>query len=128
VTKHVLVVEDDAPTRSFLVAALTDQGYAVSAAVDGQSGLERCDEVRPDLVVLDLGLPVIDGIEFLKRRSPDCSGPVVAMSAAHRRSEVEGLPVTAFIAKPFDLYVFLRTIDECMDGMNEGHWSEAPTN
>ena len=77
--KHVLVAEDDGPTRSFLVAALSDEGYVVSVAVDGEAALERCAELKPDIVVLDLSMPIVDGIEFLRRRGPDSSGvPPVA--------------------------------------------------
>ena len=70
--KRVLVAEDDEATRSFLVAALTDEGYLVSAAADGKAALDRCAEVKPDLVVLDLSMPIVDGFEFLRRRGPDC--------------------------------------------------------
>ena len=69
--KRVLVAEDDAPTRSFLVAALTDEGYLVSVATDGQDALERCAEVKPDIVVLDLSMPIVDGFEFLRRRGAE---------------------------------------------------------
>jgi DNA-binding response OmpR family regulator len=128
VTKHVLVVEDAAPTRSFLVAALSDQGYVVSSAADGADALERCSKLRPDLVVLDLGLPVLDGFGFLRQRGPDCSAPVIAVSAAHHLPELSGLPVAAFIAKPFDLHVLFRVVDQQVDGAGEGRWSAQPAN
>jgi DNA-binding response OmpR family regulator len=123
VTKHVLVVEDDAPTRSFLVMALTDEGYVVSASSDGEDALERCAAIKPDLVVLDLGLPVVDGVEFLKRRREICPAPVIAMSAAHRSTELTGLSVAAFLAKPFDLHHLFRLVDEHVDGVGEGQRS-----
>jgi DNA-binding response OmpR family regulator len=108
--KHVLLAEDDAPTRSFLVAALTDEGYVVTVATDGKAALERCAEVNPDLVVLDLSMPIVDGFEFLRRRGPDCSAPVIAVSAAFRKDQLGGLPVAAFVAKPFDLHVLIAVI------------------
>jgi two-component system KDP operon response regulator KdpE len=125
---HVLVVEDDPPTRRFLVDALSDQGYVVSAAGDGAAALERCSQDQPDLVVLDLGLPIMDGLEFLRRRGGDCPAPVVAVSAAHRSPEVSGLGVAAFIAKPFDLNVLFRVIDQEIDGVGEGRLSGEPIN
>jgi CheY-like chemotaxis protein len=108
--KRVLVAEDDAPTRSFLVAALTDEGYIVTAATDGKDALERCAEVHPDLVVLDLSMPIVDGFEFLRRRGPECSAPVIAVSAGFRKDQLSGLRVTAFVAKPFDLQVLIAVI------------------
>ena len=108
--KHVLVAEDDAPTRGFLVAALTDEGCLVSVATDGNAALERCAEVKPDIVVLDLSMPIVDGFEFLRRRGADCFAPVIAVSAAFRREQLAGLPVAAFVAKPFDLHVLIGVI------------------
>ena len=107
---HVLVVEDDAATLSFIVAALSDEGYTVTAVADGKSALERCAEAKPDIVVLDLNLPIIDGFEFLRRRGPDCAAPVIAVSAAFRRLQLGDLKVAAFVAKPFDLSVLIATI------------------
>jgi CheY-like chemotaxis protein len=108
--KHVLVAEDDSATLSFIVAALTDEGYMVTAAADGESALERCAEAKPDLVVLDLNLPILDGFEFLRRRGQDCAAPVIAVSAAFRRPQLGELKVAAFVAKPFDLNVLIATI------------------
>jgi len=126
--KHVLVAEDDAPTRSFLVEALTDEGYLVSAAADGKTALERCAEMKPDLVVLDLSMPLMNGFEFLRRRGPDCSAPVIAMSAAFRVGELAGLPVEAFLAKPFDLRVLIATIARSFGSAIDEGPSEPPLN
>jgi len=62
---HVLVVEDDAGIRSAVIRALTERGHAVASAGDGMSGLRHAVEDRPDLVVLDLGLPDLDGADLL---------------------------------------------------------------
>lgn len=126
--KHVLVAEDDAPTRSFLVAALTDEGYRVSAAADGKAALERCAELKPDIVVLDLSMPLVDGFEFLRRRGPDCSAPVVAMSAAFRRHELRGFTVAAFVAKPFDLHVLIGVIARSVGMDSEEATTTQPLN
>jgi len=110
--KKVLVVEDDRAIRDMIVAALAEAGYAVAAARNGAEGLERCRLFGPDVVVLDLMMPEIDGVEFLKRRPAEgCEAPVVVMSAAfHRRTLPEGLPVDAFIEKPFAIDAFLNTV------------------
>jgi two-component system OmpR family response regulator len=126
--KHVLVAEDDTPTRNFLVAALTDEGYLVSAAADGKAALERCAELKPDIVVLDLTMPFVDGFEFLRRRGPECSAPVIAVSAAFRRPELGELPVAAFVAKPFDIEVLISTIARSLGSAPEGPPPNRPLN
>lgn len=117
--KHVLVAEDDGPTRSFLVAALTDEGYLVSAAADGKAALERCVALKPDLVVLDLSMPLVDGFEFLRLRGPECSAPVIAVSAAFRSQQLRGLGVAAFVAKPFALHVLMSAIAHSLGSPSE---------
>jgi DNA-binding response OmpR family regulator len=119
------VAEDDAPTRGFLVAALTDEGYLVSVATDGKAALERCAEVKPDIVVLDLSMPIIDGFEFLRRRGADCFAPVIAVSAAFRREQLAGLPVAAFVAKPFDLHVLIGVIARSLGADSEERTTQA---
>ncbi len=126
--KHVLVAEDDAATRGFLVAALTDEGYVVSVATDGQAALERCAEVKPDIVLLDLSMPIVDGFEFLRRRGPECSAPVIAVSAAFRTEQLRGLPVAAFVAKPFDLHVLVGVIARSLGVDAEGGTTAQPLN
>jgi DNA-binding response OmpR family regulator len=126
--KHVLVAEDDAATRGFLFAALTDEGYAVSVAADGKAALERCAEVKPDLVVLDLTMPIVDGFEFLRRRDPDCSAPVIAISAAFHAERLRGLPVAAFVAKPFELQVLVSAIARTIGANSDGRSAAQPLN
>jgi two-component system OmpR family response regulator len=126
--KRVLVAEDDAATRSFLIAALTDEGYLVSAAADGKAALDRCAEVKPDLVLLDLSMPIVDGFEFLRRRGPDCSAPVIAVSAGFRRDQLRGLAVVAFVAKPFDLHVWTAVIARSLSSTPEAEASTKPLN
>jgi len=126
--KHVLVAEDDGPTRSFLVAALTDEGYVVSVAVDGEAALERCAELKPDIVVLDLSMPIVDGIEFLRRRGPECDAPVVAVSAAFRSHQLKGLPIASFVAKPFDLHVLIDAIARSLGSTTDEVRTAQPLN
>ena len=110
--KKVLVVEDDRATREMIVAALAEAGYAVFAARNGAEGLDRCREFGPDVVVLDLTMPEVDGFEFLKRRpSAGCEARVVVMSAAfHHRALPQDAGFDAFIEKPFAIDKFLDTV------------------
>lgn len=108
------MVEDDRAIRELIVTALTEAGYAVAAARNGAEGLERCRMFAPDVVVLDLMMPEVDGVEFLKRRPVEgCEAPVVVMTAAFHRTALPGdLPVDAFIEKPFAIDAFLDTVAE----------------
>ena len=122
--KKVLVVEDDRAIRDMILAALADAGYAVAAARNGAEGLERCRLFGPDVVVLDLMMPEVDGVEFLKRRPAEgCEAPVVVMSAAfHRRALPENIAVDAFIEKPFAIDAFLSTVAaQTPDGDGAAH-------
>jgi signal transduction histidine kinase/CheY-like chemotaxis protein len=80
----VLVVEDDPPTRELVRRTLEGEGWRVEEAENGARGLERAAERTPDLVVLDLMMPVMDGFEFLRelrRREAGCEVPVLVLTA-----------------------------------------------
>ena len=113
----MLVAEDDAAIRSVLAQALADEGYAIATAADGQLALEEYASFHPDVVVLDLMMPVLDGIEFLHRRETSCSVPVVVITATYRpQAFAPDLGVAALILKPFDIRLLLRTLAVVLDG------------
>src|SRR5687767_8846362 len=88
----VLVVEDDDETRGALVRELTSRGYRVEEAVDGRTALRRWDARRPDVVLLDLGLPDIDGVEVIARIRREASTPIVILSGRYdEREKVDAL-------------------------------------
>jgi len=100
----ILVVEDEEPILNLVVAYLKADGFVVHTARDGESALQQAQIVRPDLVVLDLLLPGIDGLEICRRLQHD-GGPYVLMLTA-RAEEVDkvvGLSVGAddYLTKPF---------------------------
>lgn len=102
----VLIVDDDDGIRASLRMALEDQGYHVDEAADGESALERVRATSPDVVVLDLMLPGMDGFECCRqlRRSSDV--PVLIVSArGDSHDVVAGLEAGAddYIRKPFDV-------------------------
>ena len=101
---HVLVVEDDPNVRAALLRALRDHGYATSSAPDGLSGLQRVVADRPDLVLLDLGLPDVDGIEVLRMIRAVSAVPVVVATARDDEAQiVRALDRGAddYLVKPF---------------------------
>ena len=111
---RVLVVEDDRDLREQLQTALTDAGYAVDVADNGEDG-QFLGETEPyDLVILDLGLPKVDGMTILKGwRTGGRTMPVLILSARDRWSEkVEGLDLGAndYLTKPFHMGELLARV------------------
>lgn len=102
---RVLIVEDDAVLRGQLTSALSDSGYAVDTAADGEEAYYLGDTEDYDAVVLDLGLPQMDGLTVLNRwRSDGRNMPVLILTARDRWSEkVQGFDAGAddYLTKPF---------------------------
>jgi two-component system cell cycle response regulator DivK len=111
---RVLVVDDHEMLRSGVSLALVAAGYCVDSAADGLAALAAVSAARPDVVVLDLRMPILDGYATLARlrADPTTAGiPVVIATAAddqRSRSLAEG--ATAFIAKPIDARQLLREV------------------
>lgn len=128
---NILLVEDDPPLRKTAAAALKLCGHETVCAADGMEALAAADECRPDLVVLDLHMPDMNGWEFLERfrsRSGWQQIPVVVMSAAHRVN-VDELHAQAFFTKPFDLDELLDAIEELLAvPTNQGQFHAGPRN
>ena len=100
----VLVVEDDDETRAVLVRDLRSRGYRPVEAVDGRSALQRWEARRPDIVLLDLGLPDVEGVQLIRRIRRDAATPIVILSARYEeRQKVEALDAGAddYLTKPF---------------------------
>ena len=100
----VLVVEDDEETRAALSRELTTRGYRIVEASDGHSAMLRWESGRPDVVLLDLGLPDIDGLEIVRRIRRDATTPIVILSGRYEeREKVEALERGAddYVTKPF---------------------------
>jgi two-component system KDP operon response regulator KdpE len=100
----VLVVEDDAETRAALVRELSGRGYRVEEAADGRSALQRWELRRPDVILLDLGLPDIDGVQVIGRIRKEAATPIVILSGRYdEREKVYALERGAddYVTKPF---------------------------
>jgi two-component system KDP operon response regulator KdpE len=100
----VLVVEDDEETLRALVRELTSRGYRPVEAHDGRTALLRWTTQRPDVVLLDLGLPDLDGLEVIRRIRADATTPIVILSGRYEeREKVEALERGAddYVTKPF---------------------------
>jgi CheY-like chemotaxis protein len=115
---QILVVEDDAAIRGLVTEVLRDDGYAVSEAANGAEALAHVGESKPDLIVLDLMMPVMDGWTFVEecRRWERCAQvPIVVTSASHdlpRTAEkLRSFGVRTCLAKPFDVEGLLALVE-----------------
>lgn len=105
-TTSVLIIEDDPVMRHFLAVSLKKHGYHPHEAMNGQSGLEQAAATHPAIILLDLGLPDITGIEVLKRLQEWSRVPVVVLSANEEEEmKVEALDSGAcdYVTKPVGL-------------------------
>lgn len=102
--RTVLVIEDETSIANAVAARLRSEGYAASIATDGPRGVEACEELRPDLVILDLMLPGLDGLEVCRRIQAERPVPVLMLTARDTESDlVVGLGTGAddYMTKPF---------------------------
>jgi two-component system response regulator MprA len=114
VEQRVLVVDDDPWLREMLHTVLTEEGYAARAAPDGRQALAQAQTWRPDLILLDLMMPDMNGWAFRHAQLADpslASIPVVLVSAAYTlEREGEKLGVAAVVPKPYDLDALLAVL------------------
>jgi two-component system cell cycle response regulator DivK len=113
----ILLVEDNEMNRDMLSRRLERKGYEVVIAVNGQEGVELVSSTRPDLILMDLSLPIIDGWEATRRIKADpatASIPVIALTAhamAEDRVKAMAAGCDDFDIKPVDLPRLLEKID-----------------
>jgi len=109
----VLIVDDDPAILRTLSINLRARGYDVETAADGRSALQIVDERMPDVIVLDLGLPDLDGVAVLRRLRTSTQVPVVVLTARHGSDDkVEALDEGAddYVTKPFDVEELLARV------------------
>jgi two-component system, OmpR family, KDP operon response regulator KdpE len=110
---RVLLVEDDEPTRSAVATNLAAHAYDVRQAASGEEALRLWELGRPDLVLLDLGLPGIDGISVVRRIRREATTPIIILSARDQeRDKVPALDAGAddYLTKPFGMAELLARV------------------
>lgn len=118
--KKILIIEDDKFLRELITQKLLKENYDTSEAVDGEEGLKKIKEERPDLILLDLILPGIDGFEVLAKMKEDSALnkiPVIILSNLGQKEDVEKglkLGATDYLIKahftPVEIVEKIRTI------------------
>ncbi|MFA5937926.1 MAG: response regulator transcription factor [Sinimarinibacterium sp.] len=124
---RALVIEDDPALREQVVRYLTDDGFAVDAAADGDQGAYMAQEYPTDIAIVDLGLPGVPGIEIIRRaRASGRKYPVLILTARDGwQSKVEGLEAGAddYLVKPFHREEFLARVRALL--RRSGGWASA---
>ncbi len=109
----ILIIEDEQPIRRFLRASLSDEGYRLNEASTGAEGLHVAQQPPPDLVILDLGLPDMDGQEIIRRLREWSKVPIIVLSARDQEAQkIQALDGGAddFVTKPFAIGELLARI------------------
>lgn len=114
--KKILYVEDNEDNIYMLTNRLTRKGYEIVIATDGEQGVKMSQSERPDLIIMDLGLPIIDGWEAIRqiKSFPETGHiPIIALTAhamAHDRAKAHEAGCNDFDTKPVDMPRLLRKI------------------
>ena len=114
--KRILIVEDQEDLRGVLRTLLTGSGYAMLEAADGETGVARAKSDRPDLILMDIQMPVLDGYEATRRikADPDLKGtPVIAVSSFAMKGDEEKARAAGcdhYVTKPYSPMQLLRVI------------------
>ena len=107
----ILVIDDDSGLRAIATAWLESVGFNVVTASDGHEGLARLSEARPDAVITDFEMPIMDGLDFCKRAREISRVPILVWSGAAGQAACEAASLcagaNAFVAKPMRMEKFL---------------------
>jgi two-component system, OmpR family, KDP operon response regulator KdpE len=109
----ILIIEDEPEIRLFLRTSLSVEGYRIAESTTGRRGLIDAGTHKPDLAIVDLGLPDVDGLEVIRRIREWSSMPIVVLSArAQERSKIEALDAGAndYVTKPFGIGELLARV------------------
>ncbi len=118
--RPIVIIDDDPGLVSMLVITLQSAGFQVQTATNGEEGLKLLERVQPALVISDIMMPQMDGVEMfnqIKERLQDDGIPIIVMTALNRKAwfatlEDEG---AAIIQKPFEVELLLRLIESLLD-------------
>lgn len=110
----ILIVDDEPTIRDVLTAVLADEGFRVACAADGREALDVLDATVPDLLITDVSMPHMTGLELVGRLRARGDGiPVVMMSTHYAGAD---LPGVRFVAKPFDLDAISAAVRRALAG------------
>lgn len=126
-TKMILIVEDEASIQNIIKAFLEDAGYTTVLADDGLEGIEKFHKYSPDLVLLDLMLPKIDGFAVCELIRKESQVPIIMLTARDDDdSQMKGFDALAddYITKPFTMPLVMRRIEAVLRRTEQGNRTE----
>ena len=116
---HVIIADDDETMRYLVQQIVGSLGWTFDVAADGVEALEVMERAMPDLVITDVGMPRMNGIDLLLAIKGDprfANVPVVIMSSINRELEAREAGCAAFIAKPFSVDALLDLLSQVLEG------------
>ena len=114
---NVLVVEDDDSIREMIQLTLASADHLSVGAANGDEALRLLERLSPDMILLDLRMPVVDGIEFMRGyREMDGRAPVVLLTAGRDMADARELGAAGLIEKPFDVEALIATVEQVARG------------
>ncbi len=120
--KMILIVEDEPKNMTLLRDLLQVSGYSTIEATDGKQGVELAKESKPDLILMDIQMPVMDGLEatrILKADDTTSNIPVLALTSYAMKGDEERIlqaGCDGYLAKPFDIQELLKSVAEYLSG------------
>lgn len=110
---RILIIDDESPIRRLLKVGLSAYGYELAEAASGRQGIQEAAFFHPDLIILDLGLPDLDGLEVVKRLREWCQAPIIILSVREQETDkIQALDAGAddYVTKPFGMGELLARI------------------
>lgn len=123
-TPRVLIVDDDPDLLALMTETLDLEGYRVDSAVNGAKALDALEANMPDLILLDMKMPVMDGSEFARRfraRHDHASPIVIITAAADAGKTAEAIGANGWLGKPFDLDALLEVVARQVNVVASNH-------
>jgi len=124
---NIIIIEDEKNICNFIETVLSPQGYQVTSAHTGTDGLKLIESLKPDVVLLDLGLPDMDGLELIQEVRSTSTLPIIVISARTlERSKVAALDLGAddYLTKPFGTAELLARIRTALRHSQSGRHTE----
>lgn len=117
--KTILIVDDQPGIRMLLEEVFSKEGFETLSASNGREALDIFEELRPELVLLDMKIPGMDGIEILKRMKQECEGVQVVMMTAYGElnliEEAKTCGAVRHFTKPFDVFELRETVKKLLE-------------
>jgi len=115
--KKVLIVDDEPRILKFLSLKLAASGFDVTSADNGHKAIEETNNIHPDVIVMDIIMPGMDGVETLKRIRKTCQCPVILFSARdHDSEDIRKLGADEYLRKPFDPEELVTRLHHLLNG------------